>query len=68
MVETGLGYAIVSRATITKELSLGLLVAIPLKPKLIRIMSLVHPKDKFRSRLLESFVEFATKNMKKPAA
>lgn len=68
MVETGLGYAIVSRTTITKELSLGLLIAIPLKPKLIRIMSLVYPKDKFRSRLLAAFVEFATKNMKKPLA
>jgi len=68
MVETGIGYAIVSRTTIIKELSLGLLVAIPLKPKLIRIMSLVYPKDKFRSRLLASFIEFAIKHMKKIGA
>ncbi len=64
VIETGLGYSIVSRATIVKELKLGTLIAIPLQPKLIRVMSLVYPKEKFRSRLLTTFVDFAKVKMK----
>jgi DNA-binding transcriptional LysR family regulator len=64
VVETGLGYSIVSRATIPKELRLGTLVAIPLKPRLIRILSLIYPTETFRSRRVNAFVEFATAKMK----
>jgi len=67
VVETGLGVSIVSRATIVKELKLGVLVAVPLKPRLIRTLSLVYPKEKFRSKLLGAFVEFATARMKQMA-
>jgi DNA-binding transcriptional LysR family regulator len=67
VVETGLGYSIVSRATIVKELKLKTLVAVQLQPKLIRIMSLVYPKEKFRSRLLTTFVDFAKAKMKEYA-
>ena len=63
VVETGLGFSIVSRATIPKELRLGMLVAIPLEPRLIRILSLVYPTETFRSRRLNAFVEFATAKM-----
>lgn len=65
VVETGLGISIVSRATATKERKLGTLATVPLEPRLIRTMSFVHPKEKFRSRLLTTFVEFATTRMKK---
>jgi DNA-binding transcriptional LysR family regulator len=68
VVETGIAIAIVSRATIAKELKLGSLVAIPLAPRLIRTLSLVHPKEKFRSRLLTTFVEFAMRRMREMAA
>lgn len=68
VVETGIAIAIVSRATIAKELKLGSLVAVPLEPRLIRTLSLVHPKEKFRSRLLTTFVEFAMRRMKEMAA
>jgi DNA-binding transcriptional LysR family regulator len=64
VVETGIAVAIVSRATIAKEVRLGLIVAIPLAPRLIRTLSVVHPKEKFRSRLLTHFVEFATSRMR----
>jgi len=64
VVETGIAVAIVSRATIAKEVRLGLIVAIPLAPRLIRTLSVVHPKEKFRSRLLTHFVEFATIRMR----
>ena len=62
-VATGSAVAVVSRATITKELQLGTLVAIALAPRLIRTLSLVHPKEKFRSRLITTFVEFAMRRM-----
>lgn len=64
IVETGLGFGIVSQATVFKEVRLGALVAIPLEPRLVRVMSMVYPKEKFRSRLLTTFLEFATVRMK----
>ena len=67
MVATGMAISIVSRATIAKELKLGMLVAVPLDPPLIRTLSLVYPKEKFRSRLLSTFVDFAMTRMKQMA-
>jgi DNA-binding transcriptional LysR family regulator len=67
VVETGIGVAIMSSATVAKELKLGSLVALPLEPRLIRTLSLVYPREKFRSRLLSTFVEFATEKMRKMA-
>ena len=68
VVETGIGIAIMSRASVAKELRLGTLVALPLKPRLMRTLSLVYPQKKFRSRLLSTFVEFATTRMRAMAA
>ena len=68
VVETGIGVAIMSSATVAKELKLGSLVARPLEPKLIRTLSLVYPREKFRSRLLSTFVEFATDKMRAMAS
>ena len=59
-VEAGLGIAIVSRATILKEIKLGELVAVPLEPRLIRPLSVVYATEKFRSKLLQSFLDFTT--------
>jgi DNA-binding transcriptional LysR family regulator len=67
VVETGIAVAIVSRATIAKELKLGSVVAVPLAPRLMRTLSVVHPKEKFRSRLLTTFVDFATGRMREIA-
>ena len=67
VVETGIGVAIMSSATVVKELRLGSLVALPLKPRLMRTLSLVYPREKFRSRLLSTFVEFATAKMREMA-
>lgn len=64
VVETGLGYAIASRASVLKSLRLGDLVSIPLKPRLTRKLSMVYPKEKFRSRLVTTFVDFATEKLK----
>lgn len=64
VVETGLGYAIASRTSVLKALRLGDLVSIPLKPRLTRQLSMVYPKEKFRSRLVTAFVDFATDKLK----
>lgn len=63
LVETGLGVSIVSRSTVTKERNLGTLAVVPLEPPLIRTFSFVRPKGKFRSKLLDAFMEFAAARM-----
>lgn len=68
VVSTGLGFAIVSRASFGKELQLGSLVAIPLDPPLKRRLSLVCPKEKFRSRVVNTFIEFAKRRLREIAA
>jgi len=67
VVETGLGVSLMSRSRVAKERKLGTLVAVPLEPRLIRTFSFVLPKDKFRSKLLTTFIEFAGTRMKKLA-
>lgn len=59
LVATGLGFAIMSRATVVMELSLGRLVQIPLSPRLNRHFSVVYPKERFHSKLVNGFVTFA---------
>lgn len=67
VVETGLGVSIMSRTRIVKERKLGTLAAVPLEPRLIRTFSFVFPKEKFRSRLLSTFSEFASERMRRLA-
>jgi DNA-binding transcriptional LysR family regulator len=57
-VSAGLGVAIVSVTTVAKELQLGELSAVPLNPPLRRQLSLVYPQEKFRSKLLQAFLDF----------
>ncbi|MEK7361474.1 MAG: LysR family transcriptional regulator [Pseudomonadota bacterium] len=64
VVETGLGFAIMSKVIVAKERQLGVLVTLPLAPRLTRTLSLVYPKEKFRSRLVSSFVEFSKGRLK----
>jgi len=64
VVETGVGVAIMSRTRVVKERKLGLLVPVPLEPRLIRSFSMVYPREKFRSRLLTTFSEFAAARMR----
>ena len=42
---------------------LGELAALPLSPRLIRNLSVVYPKEKFRSRLVNTFVQFAKERL-----
>ncbi len=59
LVATGLGFAIMSRATVVMELRLGRLVQIPLSPRLNRHFSVVYAKERFHSKLVNGFVSFA---------
>ncbi|MEW5862734.1 MAG: LysR family transcriptional regulator [Pseudomonadota bacterium] len=63
LVATGLGFAIVSRATVTKEVKLGQLVRIPLAPPLIRNLSVVYPRERIHSGLVNRFIEFAKERL-----
>ena len=63
LVTTGLGFAIMSRATVAKETQLGQLVQIPLMPRLNRHLSVVYPKERFHSRLVSGFVQFAKERL-----
>ncbi|MBU0656766.1 MAG: LysR family transcriptional regulator [Gammaproteobacteria bacterium] len=58
-VEAGMGLTIVSRASISKELKLGSLVAVPLDPPLSRDFSFVRQRQKFKVRAMEELLEFA---------
>ena len=63
LVATGLGFAIMSRASAEKEVRLGELVRIPLAPRLIRNLAVVYPKERFHPRLVTAFVEFAKERL-----
>ena len=63
LVATGLGFAIMSRATVAKETQLGQLARIPLSPRLNRHLSVVYAKERFHSRLVNGFVQFAKERL-----
>ena len=63
LVATGLGFAIMSRVIAAKEVQLGELVQVPLRPALIRNFSVVYPKERFHSKLVASFLEFAKERL-----
>lgn len=66
VVATGRGYAIMSRATVLKETQLGLLIGVPLEPRLVRKLSVVYSKQKFYSKVAASFVAFAKERLGTP--
>jgi len=63
LAATGRGFAIMSRATVVKETRLGLLVGIPLSPRLVRNLSVVYSRQKFHPKLVSSFVAFAKERL-----
>ncbi len=57
-VEEGLGIAIITRRVVSKEIEMGSLKAIPLSdPAMTRKFYLIHHKDKYISRSLQSLIE-----------
>ncbi len=63
LVATGLGFTIMSRTTVAKEVRLGELVTIPLSPRLIRNLSVVYPKERIHSRRVNAFIAFARERL-----
>jgi len=59
LVATGMGFAIMSRVIAAKELQLGSLVQVPLRPPLLRSFSVVYAKERFHSKLVAAFLAFA---------
>ena len=57
-VEAGLGISIISESTLSKELKLGTLKAMPLAPPMKRPFSIVYQRQKFRLRAMEEFLNF----------
>jgi DNA-binding transcriptional LysR family regulator len=52
-----------SRATFAMETRIGRLVQVPLSPPLYRHFSVVYPKERIHSRLVNAFVAFAKERM-----
>ncbi len=69
-VEAGMGVAIVSSATIEKELKLNVLSKLDLDPALERSFSFVRQRQKFRLRAMEGLLEYARGycDLEKPVA
>ncbi len=63
LVATGRGFTIMSRAAVVKETQLGLLIGVPLTPRLVRNLALVYSKQKFYSTYLSNFVAFAKERL-----
>jgi DNA-binding transcriptional LysR family regulator len=59
LVATGLGFAIMSRTAVRKEIELGQLVQIPLAPRLVRYLSVVYAKERFHSQMVTTFIAYA---------
>ena len=55
----GLGFAIASRRAIRRDVEEGRLVAIPLQPRIYTPLEVIVPRDKFRSRLITAFADYA---------
>lgn len=58
-VEAGMGISVLSTAAIDKELRLGTLSAVEIRPSLQRQFAFVRQRQKFRSQLMDELFQFA---------
>jgi DNA-binding transcriptional LysR family regulator len=63
LVATGMGFAIMSRVVAAKEVQLGQLVLVPLRPRIMRNFSVVYPKERFHGKLVAGFLAFAKEQL-----
>ena len=63
LVATGMGFAIMSRVIAAKEVQLGQLAQVPLRPALMRNFSVVYAKERFHSKLVAAFLAFAKERL-----
>jgi len=59
LVAAGVGFSILSRSSGAREVQLGELRRIPLAPHLMRPLSVVYPRERIHSRLINRFLGFA---------
>ena len=59
LAAAGLGFAIASKRAIHRDVDEGRLVAIPLQPRKHTPLEVILPRDKFRSRLITAFADYA---------
>jgi len=64
VVAGGLGFAILSRLAVERVCQDGVLRALPLQPPLCREFYLVHPQERFQSRVVGSFIDFAARQLR----
>ncbi|MFV0663169.1 LysR family transcriptional regulator [Denitromonas sp.] len=63
LASEGFGFGIASHAAIQRDIGEGRIAAVPLLPKLYTPLEVIFPKDKFRSRLITTFAEFAVEQL-----
>ena len=63
VVKKGLGFTLMSRLAVVDELARGELMAVPLNPPLQRPISMLMPKERFRSRTISAFVDFTKRRL-----
>ena len=63
MVATGLGFTIMSRASVAKEVRLGELAGVALSPALTRQLAVVYPRERMQGRIVDAFVAFAKERL-----
>ena len=70
VVAAGVGFSIMSWASVVREVKLGELRQVPLSPRLLRPLSVIYPKERIHSRLINSFLGFAKERIAamRPAA
>jgi DNA-binding transcriptional LysR family regulator len=68
MALTGLGFAILPRLAVDREIHKKMLAGVPLKPALKRPIYLVYPNNRFRSRLSQTFTDFARRRLREEFA
>ena len=63
VVQTGLGFALMSPAVVRRELERGDLVALELEPPIQRQFLLILPKERFRSRTISAFCDYVKRSL-----
>lgn len=64
----GMGFGIASRTAVRRDVREGRLVAISLEPALYTPLEVIVPRDKFRSRLINTFADYACEQFATMAA
>src|SRR5262245_11808654 len=63
VVGAGIGFSVMSWASVVRELKLGELRRVPLAPPLLRRLLVIYPNERIHSRLVNSFLGFAKEHI-----